>query len=58
MGETPNAPKIKFLAGQNHHERVITPKDEQKYLEKAAPLLHAVATVLLDTPYGARHLES
>jgi integrase len=58
-GEIPNAPKIKFLAGENHRERVITPKDEQKYLEKAAPLLHAVATVLLDTgmrPEECHHL--
>lgn len=58
-GEIPKAPKIKFLAGENHRERVITPKDEQKYLEKAAPLLHAVATILLDTgmrPEECHHL--
>jgi integrase len=58
-GEIPNAPKIKFLAGENHRERIITPKDEQKYLEKAAPLLHDVATVLLDTgmrPDECHHL--
>jgi integrase len=48
-GEIPNAPKIKFLAGENHRERVISSAEEKKYLEKAAPLLHDVATVLLDT---------
>lgn len=58
-GEIPNSPKIKFLAGENHRERVISPKEEQKYLEKAAPLLHDVATVLLDTgmrPEECHHL--
>src|SRR5260370_4816415 len=48
-GEMPKAPKIKFLSGENHRERVITLTEEQKYLENAAPLLHDVATVLLDT---------
>jgi len=58
-GEISNAPKIKFLAGENHRERVIIPKAEQKYLEKVAPLLHDVATVLLDTgmrPEECHHL--
>lgn len=58
-GEISTAPKIKFLAGENHRERVITPQEEQKYLEKAAPLLHDVATVLLDTgmrPEECHHL--
>src|SRR5450432_41626 len=48
-GEIATAPKIRFLAGENHRERVVTSKEEQKYLENAAPLLHDVATVLLDT---------
>jgi integrase len=48
-GVIPAAPKIKFLAGENHRERVITPDEEARYLNKAAPLLHDTATVLLDT---------
>jgi integrase len=58
-GEIPNSPKIKFLGGENHRECVITSQEEQKYLEKAAPLLHDVATVLLDTgirPEECHHL--
>ena len=59
-GEMASAPKIKFLAGENHRERVISQQEEQKYLEKAAPLLHDVATVLLDTgmrPEECHHLD-
>lgn len=48
-GEISSSPRIKFLAGEHHRERVITPEEEHKYLAKAAPLLHDVATVLLDT---------
>ena len=48
-GEIAAAAKVKFLAGETHRERVITRDEENKYLAKAAPLLHDVATVLLDT---------
>ena len=59
-GEIPSSPKIKFLAGEHHRERVISLDEEQKYLAKAAPLLHDVATVLLDTgmrPEECHHLD-
>ena len=42
-------PKVKFLAGEHHRERVITPKEEALYLAAALPLLHDVSLVLFDT---------
>jgi integrase len=48
-GELEKAPKIRLLPGENHRERVITPKEEARYLEAANPLLSEFATVLVDT---------
>lgn len=41
--------KIAFLSGEQHRERVLTPGEETRYLEKALPLLRDVASVLFDT---------
>jgi integrase len=43
------SPKVKFLAGERHRERVITPNEEARYLAAASELLAEVATVLVDT---------
>src|SRR5215472_16201931 len=43
------SPKVKFLAGEHRRERVITPKEEARYLAAASKLLAEVATVLIDT---------
>jgi integrase len=42
-------PQVKFLAGERRRERVISPKEETKYLAAASPLLHDVSLVLFDT---------
>ncbi len=44
-----HAPKVKFLPGVRHRERVLTPAEEAKYLASVSPLLMSVATVLIDT---------
>ncbi len=41
-------PKVRMLSGENHRERVLTPAEEAVYLAHATPLLHDVATILLD----------
>jgi integrase len=41
-------PKVKMLKGENRRERVVSPEEEAAYLEKAAPLLKDVATLLFD----------
>jgi integrase len=48
-GELERAPKVKMLSGESHRERVITPKEEARYLAAANPLLSQIATVLVDT---------
>jgi integrase len=42
-------PKVKFLAGERHRERVISAKEEMVYLAAASPLLRDVSVVLFDT---------
>ncbi|MEP6963045.1 MAG: tyrosine-type recombinase/integrase, partial [Acidobacteriota bacterium] len=41
-------PKVRMLSAERHRERSLTPKEEKEYLEAAEPLLHDVATILLD----------
>ena len=41
-------PKVRMLPGERHRERVLTADEEKKYLDAADPLLHDVATILLD----------
>ena len=41
-------PKVRMLSGERHRERVLTSEEELKYLGAAEPLLHDVATILLD----------
>ncbi|HVT95731.1 MAG TPA: site-specific integrase, partial [Bryobacteraceae bacterium] len=41
-------PRVKMLPGENRREQVLSPEDEAKYLEAAAPLLRDVATILID----------
>ena len=42
-------PKITFLPGEKHRERVVSRHEESKYLGAASELLASVATVLCDT---------
>src|SRR5215472_15360663 len=44
-----SAPKIKFLPGERHRERVVGQLEEAKYLAAAAEPLASVAAVLVDT---------
>src|SRR5262249_12243692 len=48
-GVIPAAPKVKMLRGERHTERVVTPKDEARYLAAAPEPLASIATVLADT---------
>jgi integrase len=43
------SPKVKFLSGEHHRERVITSKEEALYLAATLPLLHDVSLILFDT---------
>jgi integrase len=56
FGKIQTVPRIKMLPGERHRERVITPKEEGRYLAVASPLLHDVSLVLFDT--GMRPEES
>ena len=42
-------PRVEMLPGEKRRERVVTPVEERKYLEKADDLLKSVAIVLIDT---------
>jgi integrase len=48
-GALESAPKIKFLPGERHRERVVGQLEEAKYLAAAAEPLASVAAVLVDT---------
>ena len=41
-------PKVKLMTGERHRERVVTPEEEQKYLDAAPEPLASVAAVLVD----------
>jgi len=41
-------PKVRMISGEAHRERVLTPGEESLYLANASPLLHDVATILVD----------
>jgi integrase len=41
-------PKVRMISGEAHRERVLTPTEEATYLANANPLLHDVATILID----------
>lgn len=40
--------RVRMLKGENQRDRVLTEKEEKRYLGQAAPLLHDVAMVLVD----------
>ena len=42
-------PRVKMLSGENHRERVLSVKEEAKYLAAGSALLHDVSLVLFDT---------
>jgi hypothetical protein len=44
-----SVPKVKMLRGEGHRERVVTPKDEARYLTAAPEPLASIAVVLADT---------
>jgi len=48
-GVVPSVPKVKMLRGEGHRERVVTPKDEVRYLAAAPEPLGSIAVVLADT---------
>jgi integrase len=41
-------PRVRMLSGERRRERVLRSDEEKRYLEQAAPLLHDVATILID----------
>jgi integrase len=43
------SPKIKFLSGERHRERVVSPAEEAKYLAAAPEPVGSIAAVLCDT---------
>jgi integrase len=43
------SPRVRFLTGERHRERVISCKEEMLYLAVALPLLHDVSLILFDT---------
>lgn len=48
-GVSESSPKVKLLSGERHRERVVTPREEAKYLSAAPELLASIAAVLCDT---------
>jgi integrase len=46
---SPSAPRLKLLSGERHRERVISLKEEARYLTAAPDLLASIVTVLADT---------
>jgi integrase len=41
-------PRVRMVSGEAHRERVLTDAEEAIYLANATPLLHDVATILID----------
>jgi len=41
-------PRVRMLSGERRRERVLGWEEEKRYLDEAAPLLHDVATILID----------
>jgi integrase len=48
-GAAESSPKVKFLTGERHRERVVTSQEEAKYLTAAPELVASIAAVLCDT---------
>jgi integrase len=48
-GVSESSPKIKLLPGERHRERVVTPKEEAKYLTAAPEPVASIVAVLCDT---------
>jgi hypothetical protein len=42
------SPKVIFLSGERHRERVVSPKEEAQYFAATSPLLHHVSLMLFD----------
>lgn len=41
-------PKVRMLPGERHRERVVSPEEEERFLQAAPPLLRDVAILMLD----------
>src|ERR1039457_7288859 len=41
-------PKVRMISGEAHRERVLTSAEEAVFLANASPLVHDVATILVD----------
>jgi integrase len=48
-GVSGSSPKVKLLSGERHRERIVTPREEAKYLSAAPEPLASIAAVLCDT---------
>jgi len=48
-GTSESTPKVKLLSGERHRERVVTPREEAKYLSAAPEPVASIAAVLCDT---------
>jgi integrase len=48
-GVTTSVPKIRFLSGEKHRERVISHDEEARYLGAAPELLASIVTILVDS---------
>jgi integrase len=48
-GAAKSAPAVKMLPGERHRERVVTPREQARYLAAALEPLRSVAEVLVDT---------
>ena len=48
-GASESSPKFNLLSGERHRERVVTPREEAKYLSAAPELVASIAAVLCDT---------
>jgi len=48
-GVIQSAPRLALIPGERHRERVITPEEEQRFLDKASEPLKSVSIVLADT---------
>jgi len=48
-GASESSLKVKLLSGERHRERVVTPREEAKYLSTAPEPVASVAAVLCDT---------
>jgi integrase len=48
-GRADRVAKVRMLPGETRRDRVLTPAEQAQYLEAAAPLLHTIAVVLVES---------